>query len=202
MSNEILDGAKKKMKASIDNFQMVIAGMRTGVAHPGLVENISIEAEDEGGHKSLVKLKQLATIRAHNDELHITPWDQDQTNKVQRALAESSMGFNPRVDSAAGKKVIVIVVPQPSEEYRKKMVHEMLAAAEKAKVDVRNVRRHANEEIEKIAPKKKDKNAKTTATISEDEARKLSTSLDKITNECITEITNIANEKQKNIMST
>ena len=199
MNNEapdkrILDDAKKRMKASVENFRSVISGIHAGVAHPGLVENLLVDLDG-----SQIKLKQVATIRAHNDELHIAPWDQDNINKVSRALSESEK-FNPRIDSAGGKKVIIITVPRPSGEYRKKLAADVLAESEKAKISLRNVRRDSNEEIEKLAPKKKDKNVKSA--MSEDEVRKLSTALDKITNEHVIEIGNLATSKQKDIMTT
>jgi ribosome recycling factor len=195
--NSVVGEAQRNMRASIDTFREAIAGVRTGVAHPGLVENLVLE----DGHGATFRVKQVAAIKVVGGDLHIEPWDGGMVSAIQKVISESSLGLMPRVDSKAGKKVIYVAVPKLSEEYRKKLAKEVHGLLEKAKIDLRNVRRSCNDALNKQSSKNAKKgDSKDKVLLSEDEIRKMSTALDKLTDQFIAEASAIADAKQRDLM--
>src|ERR1700730_16792872 len=140
--DDIVLEAEMSMEKSVDYLMHEFAGVRTGKASPGLVENIDVQA-----YGSSMNLKQLALITTPEARLLVVqPFDAGTVQDIERALKESKIGITPAVDG----KVIRLPIPEMSEERRKELVKSLSKMAEEAGVRVRGNRRTAVEEAKKL----------------------------------------------------
>lgn len=183
MENELTKDADAKMRKSLENFQEEIMHIRTGRASTGLVESLEVEAY---GQK--MKLNQLATITAPEPRLiTVQPWDKSQLSVIEKAIIASPLEVNPNNDG----QVIRIPLPAMSEERRKEVVKLVSKLAEDARIAVRNIRRTEMETIKKL---QKD------GEIPEDNAHKLSETIQKVTDKYIAKIDDALKHKEDEIM--
>jgi len=184
MVETIYADSEERMKKTIQAVKDELSGIRSGKATPALVENLKVEAY---GQKS--PLNQLATISAPDPKsLMVQPWDKSILGDVVKAIQTADLGFNPQVEG----NLIRIPVPPLSEERRKDLVKVARKISEDGKIAVRNIRRDSNDNLKK-AEKDKD--------ISEDEQHKGSDRIQKLTDKYIEEIDQMANAKEKEILS-
>ncbi len=175
--------AENKMKKTVKNLADEFVTLRTGRASSALVERVVVEAY---GSKS--PLNQVANISVPEARLVvIQPWDKSLLGDIEKALMASDIGITPANDG----KVIRLNFPPLTEDRRKELVKQAKALAENNRVAIRNIRRDALEAI-----KKEQKDGKLT----EDEAKKATEDLQKLTDHYIKEIDKIAQEKEKEIM--
>ncbi len=183
MPSNVLPVVDKKMKAVAEGLRQELATIRTGRASPALVEHIKV---DYGG--APIPLNQIAGISAPEAKLLvIQPWDPGSLHGIEQAIQKSDLGLNPINDG----RLLRLAIPALSEERRKdltKIVHKRL---EERRVAVRNLRRDAHEEIKKA---EKDKQ------ISQDESKRETEQLQKMTDAYILVAEKIAAEKEKELM--
>jgi len=138
--DEILIDADDRMDKAIEVFRNELRGMRTGRAHPGLVEPIRVDY-----YGSPTPLKQIAAISVPEaDQIMIKPFDVSALGDIEKGILKSDLGITPSSDG----KILRLNVPPLSEERRKKLVARAKEVAEEARVAIRNVRRDANKSAE------------------------------------------------------
>ncbi len=175
---EFLDDARRRMDKSIETTRTEFNSVRTGRASPALLDRIHV---DYYGQRT--PLKQLATIGAPEPRLlTIQPFDPNSLRSIERAIQESDLGLTPSNDG----KVVRLPIPQLTEERRKEYVKMARQMAEEGRVAVRNVRRHAKQELERM---------KKEHTLSEDLERDAEEELQKLTDRYIADVD--ANLKRK-----
>ena len=184
MINEILTDAKSRMGKSIDSFKHNLSKIRTGRAHPSLLEQITVDY-----YGSETPLTQVANINIEDARtLTVTPWEKTMIQAVEKAILTSGLGLNP---SSAGQ-VIRVPLPPLTEERRKDLIKIVRAEAEQGRISVRNIRRDAISTIKEYLKEKE---------ISEDEAHKAEDEVQKITDQQIALIESILKEKEVDLMS-
>jgi len=182
--DDILLEAEEKMIKTEEVVQHEFAGVRTGKASPGLVENIM--AEVYGG--SHMRLRELAGITTPEPRmLVIQPWDATTIHPIEKAIQKANLGLNPTIQG----KIIRIVLPELSEERRHEFVKIVRKMAEDGRVAIRHVRRDALEHV-----KKESKNGG----ISEEDVEHAEKEVQKLTDQYIAKIDAHLQHKEKEIM--
>jgi ribosome recycling factor len=181
---DIKKNTEQKMTKSIEALKATLAKIRTGRAHPGILEQINVDYYGNPTPLSQVANLGLADART----LTVQPWEKSMIAAVEKAIRESDLGLNP----ATQGNVIRVPMPPLTEERRKELTKVVKGDGEDAKVAVRNLRRDANEALKKLS---KDKE------ISEDDERRGSDEVQKITDKFVAEIDKIVTEKEKEIMT-
>ena len=180
---EILDKAKAAMTASVDSLKKRFDQVRTGKASPALVDGIMVDY-----YGAQTRLKDIASVSAPEPRvLKIQPYDISAANAIVKAIQNSSLGITPVSDG----KVIRLPIPELSEERRNDMTKLVRKYAEEARVEVRNARRDANEEI---------KAAKKKSEMTEDEQKTATDDVQKLTDKQIEMIDKVLDTKQKELM--
>lgn len=181
---EIKKNTEQKMAKSIESLKATLAKIRTGRAHPGILEQINVDYYGNPTPLSQVANLGLADART----LSVQPWEKNMIAVVEKAIRESDLGLNP----ATQGNVIRVPMPPLTEERRRELTKVVKGDGEDTKVAVRNLRRDANEALKKLS---KDKE------ISEDDERRGSDEVQKITDKFVAEIDKIISEKEKEIMT-
>ncbi|AJR00464.1 ribosome recycling factor [Hafnia paralvei ATCC 29927] len=183
MINEIKKDAETRMDKCVEAFKSNISKIRTGRAHPNLLDGISVEY-----YGSATPLRQVANVVAEDSRtLAITVFDRSLSAAVEKAIMASDLGLNPMSAGA----VIRVPLPALTEERRKDLIKLVRAEAEQGRVSVRNVRRDANDKVKVLL---KDKE------ISEDEDRKSQDEVQKMTDVMIKKIDSALADKEKELM--
>ena len=183
MINEIKNDAKTRMQKSVDALANQLVKIRTGRAHPSLLDSIMVPY-----YGANTPLKQLANIVAEDARtLAITVFDKELTKAVDKAIMTSDLGLNPM---SAGT-VIRVPLPPLTEERRKDFIKMVRGEVESGRVAIRNIRRDANSDFKALL---KDKE------ISEDEERAGQDQIQKITDQSITEVDSVLAGKEKDLM--
>ena len=183
MIDQVFLTTDKKMKKAIEAMGREFNTIHSGRATPALVENIRVDAFD-----SLTPLNQLANISVPEANLLIIqPWDKNILGCIQKAILKSDLGINPITEGT----IIRLVVPAPTEERRKGMVKVIRKRVEEAKIEIRNHRRDAMEELKKL-----EKNGE----ISQDDSRRAQDKLQKLTDSFIQEAEQNGQSKESEIM--
>jgi len=183
MINDILKDGEARMGKSVDALESELGKMRTGRAHPSLLEHIKVDY-----YGSETALSQVANINTEDARmLTVTPWEQSMVQAVEKAIINSDLGLNP---NTAGT-VIRVPVPPMTEERRRDMVKVVKSEAENARVAVRNIRRDANSDLKELEKEKE---------ISKDELRKSEESVQKLTDAAIAKIDSVLQKKEAELM--
>ena len=173
----------KKMEDSINSLSKDLATVRTGRAHASMLDLIKVEV-----YGQMLPINQVATISVSDSQtLSIQVWDDNNIKFCDKALRESDLNLNPIIDG----QLLRIPVPKLSEERRKELTKIVGQQSEKIKISVRNIRRSGMDFL-----KQEEKNKK----ISEDESKKLSNLLQKMTDESIKKIDYKIKEKEREIL--
>ena len=184
MIKEIRDDAESRMGKTIDAFADSLKKIRTGRAHPSLLEHITVEY-----YGAQTPLSQVSNIGVEDARtLTVTVWEKDMVKVVEKAIMTSDLGLNP---SSAGT-VLRIPMPPLTEERRRDLVKVVRAEGESAKVAIRNIRRDANSDYKELLKEKE---------ISEDEERKAIDAIQKLTDEYIKKVDQLLAEKEKELMA-
>jgi len=171
------------MGKTADSLENELSRMRTGRAHPSLLESVKV---DYYGAES--PLSQVANVNVEDARmLTVTPWEQSMVPAVEKAIINSDLGLNP---NTAGT-VIRVPVPPMTEERRKDMVKMVRGEAENSRVAVRNIRRDANSDLKELEKEKE---------ISKDDLRKGEESVQKLTDAAIKQIDSILGKKESDLM--
>jgi ribosome recycling factor len=182
-AKEILRNSEDKMKKTIDSVAREFSEVRTGRAHPGLVEGLHI---DYYGTPTL--LKQLASISVPDAHLIvIQPWDPSVIPEIGKAILKSNIGITPSDDG----KIVRLVVPPLSKERRQELVKLVHNMAEEGRISLRTIRRESKELLEKQEKEK---------TITEDDKFRGVDELQKLVDKYIAKIDEISKNKEKEIL--
>jgi len=178
-----LESFSQRMQIAIDAFTKELSGLRAGRASINLLDPIKVDA-----YGSLMPISQVGTVTAPEPRLLVVQvWDKEMVKAVEKAIRESSLGVSPSSDG----QLVRVALPDLNEERRQELAKLVSKYAEEAKIHVRNVRREGNDTIKKA---EKDKE------ISEDDERRLTEDMQKITDDHIKKIDTLAATKQKDIM--
>jgi ribosome recycling factor len=181
---DIKQTAEQKMAKSIEAFKAELHKIRTGRAHPGLLDQVQVEY-----YGSDVPLSQVANVTLIDARtIGVQPWEKGMGAKIEKAIRESGLGLNP---SAQGD-LVRVPMPALTEERRKELTKVVRHAGEDAKVAVRNLRRDANEHLKKLL---KDKLA------TEDEERRAQDEVQKLTDRTIAEVDRLVHGKEAEILA-
>jgi ribosome recycling factor len=181
---DIKKTAETKMGRSIESFKNELQKIRTGRAHPGMLDQIHVDYY--GSPVPLSQVAQLSLLDART--IGVQPWEKPMIQKVEKAIRESDLGLNP---STTGE-VIRVPMPALTEERRKDLTKIVKAQGEDCKVAIRNLRREANEHGKKML---KDKD------ITEDDERRLTDDIQKLTDRTIVEIDKLVQGKEAEILA-
>jgi len=182
MIDDILEDAEQRMGKTIEALQSAFNRIRTGRAHPSLLEGLSVEY-----YGNNTPLNQVANINIEDARtLSVTPWEKSMVPEVEKAIMKSDLGLNP---STAGT-VIRIPMPPLTEETRKGYVKQARGEAENSRVSIRNIRRDGMSDFKELL---KDKD------ISEDEERRAQDSMQKLTDAKIAEIDALLQVKEADL---
>ena len=183
MLNEIKKEAESKMTKSIAVLQTELAKIRTGRAHPSLLEHITVEY-----YGSDVPLNQAASINAEDARtLSVVPFDRSMVGKIEKAILTSDLGLNP---SSAGANIRV-PLPALTEERRADLVKVVHHEGENAKIAIRNIRREANHQLKEFH---KDKE------LTEDDVRRGETLVQQLTDQHVGKVDELIGIKEKELM--
>lgn len=181
---EIEKKTEKAMKKTIESFQSELGKLRTGRAHPSLLDHVKVSY-----YGTQLPVNQVANVTTQDARtLVVKPFEKSMIPVIEKAIMESDLGLNP----ASSSDVVRIPIPALTEERRKEMVKILRQEAEKARIGVRNHRRDANDELKKMY---KDK------TISEDDEHRGEQAIQKITDRYIQEIDDILAQREADIMN-
>jgi len=182
-TREVLHNSEEKMKKAIESVAREFSEVRTGRAHPGLVEGLHVNYYD-----TLTLLKQLASISVPDVHMIvIQPWDITAIPEIEKAIMKSNLGILPSNDG----KLIRLSVPALSQERRQEMVKIIHKMSEEGRVSLRTIRRDAKENLEKL---EKDK------IISEDDKFRGIDELQKSVDKYIAKIDEILKNKEKEVL--
>lgn len=183
MLNDIKSEASQRMQKCIVSFQGNLKKLRTGRAHPSLIEGLKVDA-----YGSDTPLNQVANISVEEGRtLVVTPWDRNMVQAIEKAIHKSDLHLTP---NTAGT-VIRIPLPPLTEERRRDILKVVRADAEDAKVSVRNVRRDAIADIKEALKEK---------LISQDDERRGADEIQKLTDKAVADIDQLLAGKEKEIM--
>jgi ribosome recycling factor len=178
-----LKSAEEKMHKAIEVTREEFLGVRTGRASPALVQRITVEY-----YGTPTPLQQLATISVPDPRsLAITPYDKNSLSAISKAIQSSDLGITPSDDG----QTIRLAFPQLTEERRKELIKMVKDRAEHGRVSIRNIRRHAKEEIDKDIKE---------GTASEDDGHRAEKELQKLTDRFVGEIDDMVKRKEAELL--
>jgi ribosome recycling factor len=182
--SEIKSNAEQKMTRSIEAFKSELNKIRTGRAHPGILDQVQVDY-----YGSLVPISQVANVTLLDARtISVQAWEKGMAAKIEKAIRESDLGLNP----AAQGDLLRVPMPALTEERRRDLTKVVRNAAEDSKIAVRNLRRDANEHAKKLL---KDKE------ITEDDERRSLDELQQLTNRMVAEIDRLTAAKEAEIMA-
>lgn len=179
----VIKKIEERMNLSLGSYSKELSTVRTGRANPKMLDGVRVEVY---GQK--MPISQLATVSIPEPQMiNVQVWDKANVSAVDQAIRTSDLNLNPLVDG----QLLRIAIPKLTEERRKELIKVLKTIAEKAKVSIRNIRRDSLEELKK---EQKDKN------LSEDDLKKNSNEVQKITDLKIAEIDKKLSEKEVEIL--
>jgi len=183
--SDVVNQAKSKFSQAVEHFQEEAKKIRTGRAHPGMLDGVMVEA-----YGSPMPLNQVANVTAPEAQLlQITPFDPSNLQAINAAIRDNqSLGLNPNDDG----RIVRVPIPPLNEERRREYVKVLNGKVEESMVSLRNVRHEALKTIDQA---KKDKD------IGEDEAKRVSAQIDEAMNAAKTDIETAAKAKEAEILT-
>jgi ribosome recycling factor len=183
MSEEVIDGADRKMARAVEAMERDFQGIRTGRASTSLVERIHIDY-----YGTQTPLNQLAGISVPEPhQIVIQPWDRSALGSIERAIIKSDIGLTPNVDGT----VVRLNIPQLTEERRRDLVRVVHKRMEEARVEIRNFRRDAADELKKL---------ERDGDVGTDEGHRLHDVLQKTTDRHIAEVDRAGGVKEQEVL--
>lgn len=184
MIEDIKKDAADRMGKTVETLRHDLAKVRTGRAHPSLLDHILVSY-----YGSEMPIKQVANVAVEDARtLAVTPWEKSMVGPIEKAILQSDLGLNP---STAGT-VIRVPLPPLTEERRRDLIRVVRQEAEQARVAVRNVRRDANQSLKEAVKEKM---------ISEDDERRGQDVIQKLTDQYIKNIDEVLEEKEQDLLS-
>ena len=184
MIDDIQKRTAERMGKSIEALRHELAKIRTGRAHPSLLDHITVSY-----YGNDVPLSQTANITVEDSRtLAVSPWERNMVQAIEKAIMTSDLGLNP---STAGT-VIRVPMPALTEERRRDLTKVVRHEGENTRVAIRNIRRDANGEI---------KNALKDKLVSEDAERRSQEQIQKLTDQFVKEVDVLLEEKERDLMA-
>jgi ribosome recycling factor len=183
MVDDLFGDAERRMQKAIDVLKQDLAAVRTGRASSALVDRITVDY-----YGTPTPINQVATISVPEARLLvIQPWDRKMLMDIEKAIQKSDLGINPSNDG----QVIRLAIPPLNEERRREMVKTVHKKLDEHKVAIRNIRRDAHDKLREREKKKE---------ISEDELKRSTERLQKLTDRFIEEMEKIGKSKELEIL--
>ena len=183
MIDEILTDAETRMGKSVDSLRAELTKIRTGRAHPSLLDQIMVDY-----YGTDTPIKQVANVTVEDSRtLAVAPWEKQMVAVVEKAIINSGLGLNP----ATSGNLIRIPMPPLTEERRRELVKVVKGEGENAKIAIRNIRRDANSDFKDLLKEKE---------ISEDECRQSEDSVQKHTDKYVASVDEVIAVKEKELM--
>ena len=182
MSQEVKNEAKERMEKSIASFKEELTTVRTGRANTSLVNNVEIDYY--GTPTPIYQVAQVSVVDAR--QITIRPYDKSELKKIETAIINADLNLTPLNDGT----MIQVNVPALTEERRKQYVKDVYALAENAKVAIRNIRHDANASLKKLEKE-----------TPEDLLRHYNEEIQKLTDEYVKKIDELAKAKEKELLT-
>ncbi len=183
MIGDIIKDAGVRMTKSIDALKQSLGKVRTGRAHPSLLDHLRVDY-----YGSEVPISQVANVGVEDARtLTVTPWEKPMVQVIEKAILSSDLGLNP----ATAGTVIRIPMPPLTEETRRDLVKVVRQEGEAAKVAIRNIRRDANSDFKELLKARE---------ISEDDERRAQDEIQRLTDQRIGEVDNVLEKKESELM--
>ena len=181
---DVKKSTEQRMLKSIETLKTNLGKVRTGRAHPGILDHVQVEYY--GNPTQLSQVANVTLIDART--IGVQPYEKKMVATVEKAIREADLGLNPSTQG----DIIRVPTPPLTEERRKEMVKLVKTEAEDAKIAVRNIRRDANEGLKKLL---KDK------ACSEDDERRAQDDIQKLTDKFVAEIDKLVVDKEKEVLT-
>jgi ribosome recycling factor len=184
MIADVKKSAEQKMKKTVDALKADLAKVRTGRAHPGILDHIVVDYY--GTPTPIPQVANVTLLDART--IGVSPWDKKMASAIEKAIRDSDLGLNP----AAMGETVRVPMPALTEERRKELTKVVRHEGENARVAVRNVRRDAIHHLKDLLKQKK---------VSEDEERRAQDEMQKLTDRSIAEIDKLLQQKETDLMA-
>jgi ribosome recycling factor len=184
MIDDVFNAAQDRMTKAVEALRRELATIRTGRAHPGLVEHLRVDY-----YGVPTPLNQLATIAVPDPRLlTIQPWDRQAMSAIEKAILKSDLSLTPTNDGT----LIRLSIPQLTEERRRELAKVVHKKVEEARVEVRNIRRDGHDELRRLQKEK---------LISEDDQFRGQEKLQKLTDEFVHQVERLGEEKEAELLA-
>lgn len=184
MIADVKKTAEQKMKKTIESLKSDLAKVRTGRAHTGLLDHITVDY-----YGTPTPVPQVANVTLLDGRtIGVTPWDKKMIGTVEKAIRDSDLGLNP----ATSGDTVRVPMPPLTEERRKELIKVVRHEAENARVAVRNVRRDGIHQLKDLLKQKK---------VAEDEERRAQDDIQKLTDRHIAEVDKMLQQKESDLMA-
>jgi ribosome recycling factor len=181
---DIRKTAEQKMQKTVEALKHDLAKIRTGRAHPGLLDHIHVDY-----YGSMVPLSQVAQVGLGDARtITVQPWEKKMVGVVEKAIRDSDLGVNP----ASHGDVIRVPMPPLTEERRRELTKVVRHEGENARVAVRNTRRDAITHLKDLLKKKE---------VSEDDERRAQDEVQKLTDRFVADVDRLVAEKEKEVLT-
>ena len=184
MIADVKKNAEQKMKKTVDALKADLAKVRTGRAHPGILDHIVVDYY--GTSTPIPQVSSVALVDART--ISVSPWDKKMAAAIEKAIRDANLGLNP----ATMGETVRVPMPVLTEERRKELTKVVRHEGENARVAVRNVRRDAIHHLKDLLKQKK---------VSEDEERRAQDEMQKLTDRSIAEIDKLLQQKEADLMA-
>lgn len=184
MIDDIKADAEKRMKKSLEALSAAFNKIRTGRAHPAILDSVHVNYYGQD-----TPLKQVASVNVEdNRTLTVSPWEKNLIPTIEKAIMSSDLGLNPTTSG----DIIRVPMPMLTEETRREMVKQAKADAEHARVAIRNARRDANNDLKDLEKEKE---------ITEDDQRRGEDEIQKLTDRYIADVDKTLKGKEEDLMA-
>jgi ribosome recycling factor len=184
MIADVKKNAEQKMKKTVDALKADLAKVRTGRAHPGILDHIVVDYY--GTPTPIPQVANVTLLDART--IGVSPWDKKMAPAIEKAIRDADLGLNP----AAMGETVRVPMPALTEERRKELTKVVRHEGENARVAVRNVRRDAIHHLKDLLKQKK---------VAEDEERRAQDEVQKLTDRSIAEIDKLLQQKEADLMA-
>jgi ribosome recycling factor len=181
---EVKKNTEQRMHKSLDALKADLGKVRTGRAHAGLLDHISVDYY--GSQMPIPKVANVSLLDART--LGVSPWEKKMLGAIEKAIRESDLGLNP----ASQGDMVRVPMPALTEERRRDLIKVIKHEGENAKVAVRNARRDANHVLKELLKSK---------SVSEDEERRAQEEIQKLTDKHIADIDKMIAAKEAELMA-
>ena len=183
MINDITKNTENRMLKSIESLKNELTKLRTGRAHPSILEHVSVSY-----YGNPTPLNQVASVTIEGPRmLLVSPWEKSLVVDVEKAIRKADLGLNP----VGSGDVIRVPMPALTEERRREILKLVRDEGEKAKVSIRNIRRDANNDVKELLKEKE---------ITEDDERRAQNDVQKLTDKFVANVDEILSVKETDVM--